>query len=301
MKRVVSCLLVLAVLFGGQMSSAAAADADVVIQIDQKVQRYAQPPILVDGTTLVPLRGIFETLGAKVEWDAAARTVKATKGKLAVTLQIGSPTAYKNGTPVPLLQAPRIVNGSTLVPLRFVSEALGGEVQWRGDTRTVAITSPEWEAVEAAGKGDAVAVRGALDLLGVDANAAAGGETLLLAAVRSGSRELVEELIAAGADVNRADGQGLTPIMAAALCHHHELVAPLAKARADLNRIYAQIDMTPLMYAAFTARMEDVQAFLEAGARTDVKNRFGYTALKFAEQMQSVEIIKVLRASGAVE
>ncbi|MTI80826.1 MAG: MBL fold metallo-hydrolase [Firmicutes bacterium] len=94
-----------------------------------------------NGTTLVPLRAIFQSLGASVDWDGNTQTVTANKGQITVKLQIGSDTAYKNGQVVPLRVPGKIINGSTMVPLRFVSESLGAKVDWDGATQTITITS----------------------------------------------------------------------------------------------------------------------------------------------------------------
>lgn len=93
------------------------------------------------GTTLVPLRSIFQSLGANVDWDGSTQTVTAAKAQTTVRLQIGSSTAYKNGQAVTLQVPGKIVSGNTMVPLRFVSEALGANVNWDGTTQTITITS----------------------------------------------------------------------------------------------------------------------------------------------------------------
>jgi len=93
-------------------------------------------------TTLVPLRAIFQALGATVNWDGATQTVTAAKGQTSVKLQIGSQTAYVNGRVVTLQVPGRIIQGNTMVPLRFVSEALGASVQWNGAAQTITIVSP---------------------------------------------------------------------------------------------------------------------------------------------------------------
>jgi len=99
------------------------------------------PPTIENGVTLVPLRAIFQALGAEVEWNGTTQTVTARKGGTTVMLIIGQKTAYKNGNPVDLQVPGRIVDGRTLVPLRFVSEALGAKVDWEGNTQTITITS----------------------------------------------------------------------------------------------------------------------------------------------------------------
>lgn len=98
-------------------------------------------PVIVNNRTMVPLRMIFETLGASVEWVQATQTVNAKKGDTSISLQIGSSTAKKDGKSITLDAAPQLIDNKTMVPLRFVSEALGAEVKWDGDTRTVSITS----------------------------------------------------------------------------------------------------------------------------------------------------------------
>ena len=107
--------------------------------LDNNYLTFDVPPQIESGRTLVPLRAIFEALGATVEWDASTQTVTATKDGTTVKLQIGSKIAYKNGSPVPLDIPGKIHNGRTLVPLRFVSEAMGASVEWKADTQTVVI------------------------------------------------------------------------------------------------------------------------------------------------------------------
>jgi len=99
------------------------------------------PPQLVDGRTLVPLRAIFEALGAELEWNPETRTVTGTKGDTIVILTVGSTTPTVNGQVVPIDVPARIVDDRTLVPLRFVAESFGVDVDWDGSTRIVTITT----------------------------------------------------------------------------------------------------------------------------------------------------------------
>ena len=98
-------------------------------------------PMAVRGRVMVPLRGVLEQMGAFVGWDSTTRTVFAQKSGTDVQLPIGSRTATVNGRTVTLDVPAQIVAGSTMVPLRFLSEALGSEVAWDGATRTVMITT----------------------------------------------------------------------------------------------------------------------------------------------------------------
>lgn len=97
------------------------------------------PAILEKGSTLVPMRGIFEQLGATIEWNQKAQTITATKGDTKITLTVGQKTAVVNGKPVTLDTAPKVADGTTLVPLRFISQSLGAKVSWDQENRTAAI------------------------------------------------------------------------------------------------------------------------------------------------------------------
>lgn len=120
----------------------ASADSSIRVTINGAEISYDQPPVVVADRTLVPLRGIFESLGASVAWDGASQTVTASKGNQHIVLKIGSKQAYINQISY-ILDAPaQILNDRTLVPIRFVSEALGATVQWNGPLRTVEIETP---------------------------------------------------------------------------------------------------------------------------------------------------------------
>lgn len=119
---------------------AAAAWAAPQVILDGTQLSFDVPPIIDQGRTLVPLRGIFEALGADLNWDQNTQTVTATKAGTEIRLVIGG-QAYKNGQPIKLDVPAQITNGRTLIPLRFVSEALGASVDWNGTTQTVTIIS----------------------------------------------------------------------------------------------------------------------------------------------------------------
>ena len=113
------------------------------IVIDGVVEEYDQPPVIENGRTLVPMRGIFETLGASVEWEAETQSILASRSGTTVELEIGDNTAYVNGESVALSVPPKVINGRTVVPLRFVSESLGADVGWDSGSRTVRISSED--------------------------------------------------------------------------------------------------------------------------------------------------------------
>lgn len=125
------------------LAASIAQDTNITVIINGKTQFYAQPPVMQNGSVLVPMRGIFEALGAKISFDAKTQTVAATKGTTTVKLTLGKDIAYVNGKQVKLAVKAQSINGSTMVPLRFVGEALGATVNWNASTYTVLITSPK--------------------------------------------------------------------------------------------------------------------------------------------------------------
>lgn len=98
-------------------------------------------PLITGGRTIVPVRPIFEALGATIQWDGVERSVTATKGDITVYLKIDDATAYVNGEAKVLDVPAKIINNRTMVPARFVSESLKAVVRWDNDTRTVYVTS----------------------------------------------------------------------------------------------------------------------------------------------------------------
>lgn len=112
------------------------------VYLDDRLLQTEAEPLIIDGSVLVPMRPLFEAHGAKLIWNSAAKTVTATKDSNTLTYRIGELNAVFNGKPVSLMVPGQIVDGSTLMPLRFVSETLGSSVKWNPDTRTVHISSP---------------------------------------------------------------------------------------------------------------------------------------------------------------
>lgn len=100
------------------------------------------PPVLTDGRTLVPMRSLFEALGASVSWDGATATASARKDGASVQVTAGSTAAYQNGTACTLDVPAQLIQGRTMVPARFVSEALGARVLWDGAAQTVYVLTP---------------------------------------------------------------------------------------------------------------------------------------------------------------
>lgn len=107
-----------------------------------------QPPVIIEGRTLVPLRAIFEVLGAEVYWNNDTRSVTATRGDTTILLTIGSSILYRNGETIYMDVPGQIINDRTMVPLRAVSESFGSSVYWDNDTRTVHIYTDTYNEPE---------------------------------------------------------------------------------------------------------------------------------------------------------
>ena len=115
---------------------------EITVLLDGDPLAFDVQPLIMNNRTLVPLRIIFEALGAQVEWENTTKTVTATKGDTVIILPIGSKTPTVNGKTVPIDQPGIVKDGRTLVPVRFISESLGAKVNWDGNNRIVSITSP---------------------------------------------------------------------------------------------------------------------------------------------------------------
>ncbi|TVX97402.1 stalk domain-containing protein [Cohnella terricola] len=133
--------IALAGLLLGQTVAAHAAEALPDIYVDGKRLTLAAEPVVVDGSTLVPMRAIFEAQNAAVTWTNATQTVIAVKNGVTLTYRLGENTAYRNGESVALAQPGKIIDGTTMVPLRFVSETLGNLVQWHSYSGDISIST----------------------------------------------------------------------------------------------------------------------------------------------------------------
>jgi hypothetical protein len=104
----------------------------------------AAPVLGAGNRTLVPVRAVAEAMGGTVGWDPATRTASVTVGSNTLELTLGKNTALFNGTATPIDMDPKvlplIINGRTMLPLRFVVESLGADVSYDQATKTITIT-----------------------------------------------------------------------------------------------------------------------------------------------------------------
>ncbi|MGM9992176.1 MAG: copper amine oxidase N-terminal domain-containing protein [Candidatus Bruticola sp.] len=151
--------------------SASVPDDFISVSVNGQILYLDQAPVLKDGTTLVPMRAIFEALGATIKWNAETKTVLANTASDAelmanpqapntsISLTINAPEATVNGQAVKLLAPAQIIAGNTMVPLRFVGEALGANVKWDGHSRLIRVLSDKAKLQVAEQKNDGTIVK----------------------------------------------------------------------------------------------------------------------------------------------
>ena len=124
--------------------------ADISVKLNGKELDFEQPPVIIEERTLVPLRAIFEALGATVEWDGTNKIVTSQKGDTTIKMGIGDSYFIKNDSIVPLDVPAQIVGeGYTMVPARAVAESFGIIVDWDDSTKTVILKTPKAEIKDA--------------------------------------------------------------------------------------------------------------------------------------------------------
>jgi hypothetical protein len=113
---------------------------DIIVIVNGNTLYLDVPPFLVAGRTLVPLRAIFEALGAEVIWEPEIQEITAIRGETNIALMIGSNIMFRNGESSIIDVPPMILDGRTLVPTRVIAESFGAAVNWDAATSTVTIT-----------------------------------------------------------------------------------------------------------------------------------------------------------------
>ncbi|KAA1187819.1 copper amine oxidase N-terminal domain-containing protein [Paenibacillus sp. B2(2019)] len=140
-KKLWISILVVLVVIPMMFQSSVKAATPISIIIDGVRLSTDQAPVMVNGRTMVPLRAIFEAFNATIKWNQKAQTVTATKDDTTIMLKIGAKTATINNKAVTLDVPGLNLKGRTMVPTRFVSEALGHKVGWNPKTQVVTITT----------------------------------------------------------------------------------------------------------------------------------------------------------------
>ncbi len=158
-KKIISLITTAAIAASTGVVFADAPEVNVVVN-GAKINFADQKAVIENDRTLIPARGAFEAMGAKVEWDGEARKVTVTNNrntKIAVLaidsdkMEVTTYTSLFDMTKeeVTLDVPAQIMNDRTMIPLRAVGEAMGATVGWDGETYTASITTIEGEKLEA--------------------------------------------------------------------------------------------------------------------------------------------------------
>lgn len=137
---IITCILVMLSL------NVFAQEREISVYINSQLLSSPVPARIVNGRTMLPMRVIFERLGAVVSWSEADRIIFATKDDTLIVMQIDNKniaihkTAEMGSTHIELDVAPFIDSGHTLVPVRAIAEALGANVEWDSETYTVRLS-----------------------------------------------------------------------------------------------------------------------------------------------------------------
>ena len=139
----VFCVLLSATMLLGGVSAVYGGEKSISLQINGSEISAEVPPTVIDGRTMVPVRAIFEAVGANIDFNAETKTITAKKGDTTVNMTVGAKIATVNSKEVQLDAPVVIVNGRTLAPARFVAETFGYTVQWDAENKIVKITGEE--------------------------------------------------------------------------------------------------------------------------------------------------------------
>ncbi|MEF3308156.1 N-acetylmuramoyl-L-alanine amidase [Paenibacillus sp. GYB004] len=133
-----------------------AADNPIQLYLNsKKLEPEVPPKIIGAGVTVVPVRIVSQELGAKVDWNDQERKVKVEQGEKVIEMKIDDKVVKVNGKSEELEEAPMIVEGNTLVPIRFIAEQLGLMVGWDQVTQSVMLFKLAQESTETGKEGQA--------------------------------------------------------------------------------------------------------------------------------------------------
>ncbi len=113
---------------------------DINVSLNGNIVSFPnQQPVVVEGRTLIPLRGVFDNMGYSIDWDGETKTVTLKKNSDTLKIAIGQASIDVNGSSTAIDVPAQIINGSTMLPLRAIATATGAEVLWDADSKTATI------------------------------------------------------------------------------------------------------------------------------------------------------------------
>ena len=123
------------------MSVSALADT-VRVSVNGEIIDFAdQGAEIVEGRTLIPVRGVFDKLDYEIGWDAETKTVKLVKGDSLISIKIGENSLTASGKEIYVDVPAQIINGRTMLPLRAIGEAAGADVFWDGESKLASVVT----------------------------------------------------------------------------------------------------------------------------------------------------------------
>jgi len=256
-------LIILYIIFLDNNRYTVLAGSDINVYINNQWIKVSQKPIIENDRVIVPLRSIVENLGLGIEYDDPTKTVTIADKTHTVTLVIGSSSALVDGQEVRLDAPARIVDGSTLVPLRFVGEALGLKVDWDNDNRKVMIYENEYLLEKAVWDLDLDTTRTLLDE-GVNPNSNMIGIPLIHACVDSGNNEMLKLLFDYGADPDAI----------------HVEMATIGGYRTT----FANYPKPSIFYFLLKDNIPAVKLFIDNGLNLEIKDNLNRTPLIYAKE-----------------
>ena len=141
MKRFI-CVLLTMVMSLGSFSVSAATSSDIDVCLNGQYLEFDVQPTVMSNRVMVPMRKIFESLGASVTWDNNTKKITAIRNGANIVMQLDNNVMYVNNNPITLDVPPTAINGRTLVPVRAIAEAFDSRVLWDAEDETVVISKP---------------------------------------------------------------------------------------------------------------------------------------------------------------
>ena len=143
MKKFLTAMIFAIMLFSTTLFTVSANNDEIRVYLDATKIEFDVKPQIINGRTMVPIRAIFENMGAVVEWDTNTNSALCIKDDIVVKMTVNSTDMYINNQLTKMDISPVIIKGRTLAPARYVAEAFGADVQWSQKNNSVVICSKD--------------------------------------------------------------------------------------------------------------------------------------------------------------
>ena len=141
MKRILNAVFIVIILGLFINVSAFASNDEIKVYLNGEKIEFDVTPQIINGRTMVPIRAIFEAMGATVSWDNDTETAICSKGETVIKMTVNSTNMYINDKVFQMDVSPVIINGRTLAPARYVAEGFSAEVTWSSKNKIVSLTT----------------------------------------------------------------------------------------------------------------------------------------------------------------